>query len=440
MHYLKRAFHTSALLLTGVLFLNPFTGNIALADLCDISGCRCFGSCPDGQTSSGVFHTQPQTYTPPPNQAASLCATADDLLRTGHLVEAQQGYEQAIAANPRFAAAYYGLGRILELQSRFFEAQMRYTQAGDLGMTEGYRAYARIAQLAAARKATPAPLQPALPSSIPTLPAQADHNAAIELAKAKVRIDHLLGNLAQDMESPARTGQDNLPKWEGGANSSSTLVDLRFLDPDQPMVVDPRVVKGKMTPAEAEADRARTTRAHAAISLALQMLDKGDLKRAKDYLLLARDTLPQNSDIQQTLSTVMHIYDQRLHGPAHNPRVEALLDALEYGHEDLQAGIDYLLVRMRESPPDFGPRDAYYYLLGNIHGFGPQTQMPDPRPSGNYDPKTLAEIDQAITLAREGSYFKAVDALHRLSDLHPDDTILRDLKNYTEGNFPTDGN
>ncbi|MBT7291200.1 MAG: hypothetical protein HN838_01610 [Rhodospirillaceae bacterium] len=245
-----------------------------------------------------------------------------------------------------------------------------------------------------------------------------------QLDTAKQTIGGMLNNLADewgasgspgssdasgdlDFADPGRaeTTSDGFDFIESGeqasppAHNDSSVVDLTFIDPDEPMVVDPRSVKGES----------------------------------------AVDTLPpvQAEQLRDAVKSAAPTGDAR--------KTEILLDALEVGNSDWNASLSYLAAARRKFPDDLAVRDAMATLMG-IAGlfddgglpanFGADMLGPLDDDTGlDYDSwALLRRAEERISSARNSADWQVVHELfEQAQEKNPGQLRLRDWANYTEG-------
>ena len=185
------------------------------------------------------------------------------------------------------------------------------------------------------------------------------------------------------------------------ANQDSSVVDLTFMDPDAPMVVNPRTVKeNEPTPSQIE-----------------QPVQTEQLKDAIKSGELS-------GDVRKT---------------------EILLDALEIGATDWNASLSYLDQARQKYPDDLAVRDAMTTLMGIVGvlddggssaNFGAGLLEPLDVDTG-LDYETWALLQRAsvkISSANNSVDWQVVHGLlEQAHEKSPEQLRIRDWANYTEG-------
>lgn len=204
-------------------------------------------------------------------------------------------------------------------------------------------------------------------------------------------------------------------------------------DPAQLAVVDPRVVRGEMTPSEAAAAREREAKAQVELDIAEVYLQRGDLKTALTHLKKAHRLTP-NRRLALKVSEVDYQLIKDSIPP--NPRVDALLDAIEDGKGSWKRSVDILTERHSTDPLDLPVRDALNFLQGmtgyaseGLSGVRPLSTDP----SVTRDARTNRLVADAIEDFVQG---RSYDAYLKLAEAHkaqPKDIQIRDLSHWMHG-------
>jgi len=218
---------------------------------------------------------------------------------------------------------------------------------------------------------------------------------------------------------------------------SSDTVDLTFLDPNKPITIDPRVVKGSQTPQEAAKTREREFKTGAEKQFALLSIKKGDYEKAIFYLMEARKTDPQNDDIKKSLALVFHLKETGQANRKAAPRAEALMDAFEHSQTDWQKSLDYLFEWSKASPHNLSVRDAYHFAEGMARGLkeysGPVQFLSVPALNQTRSKAVQALIGKALEADMSGNYEAGIKYYKQALKLAPNDLGIRDCLNGAEG-------
>ncbi len=271
---------------------------------------------------------------------------------------------------------------------------------------------------------------------------------AEELARAAGRIDDVLGGISDSLGadggnavpvgsdfdsdpdtnlSDAVAGADQPSSGLGtrtpatGSNASvfvdSNVVDLRDLDGDRPITVDPSVLRApSTTPALASMSRQA-----------------------------------QTQWVQQSGNAL------RVPAPASKNRTTVLLDALEVGRTDWEESFEWLTTARERYPDDLDVRDAHRYFAGLTSGMGQcprcdaaclrqviQESFDDavlgrtPQEQYDYETWSLLERGFALTAKADPSSedFEVALRLYRQAyERNPEELNLRDILNFTEGEY-----
>ena len=218
--------------------------------------------------------------------------------------------------------------------------------------------------------------------------------------------------------------------------------DLQLMEAEQPLIVDPRVVKGEMTAEEAKAVRARETerdlKASASVASAVASIAEGDYESGISHLKKALETKPGDVTIQKQLGYAYYLRDQEKIKGGANPKVDALLDALEVGRGNWKTSIDYLQAVYKGDPSQEAHRDAYYFLQGLSGYYAGPLKSPKDKAPPPIDAKTKQFlIDTTVEAGRlvkeEREVEKGYALLEQALDAHPEAQAIRDLLHFAEG-------
>ncbi|MBN2568149.1 MAG: tetratricopeptide repeat protein [Deltaproteobacteria bacterium] len=271
-------------------------------------------------------------------------------------------------------------------------------------------------------------------------------------AEAKTKIDKMLDELTKDFDNPQvpSTSASSLRFSDASSpnalefvspgeslfskgSKSSAPVDLTFMDPDKPMVVDPRVVKGEMTPVEARKDWEDEIKVKARVTLAAALVGQGDYDGAMSYLRKAEKDRPDDLGIKKAITYTMYLRDRKSMPPS--PKAEALLDALEYGKGDWQRSVEYLKDAYKKDPNDLPARDALQFAEGMSGYWLHPGEIP--LPSSYKAPLVKSEVqkleDKGIQSIRAREYEKAYGYFRKAHEQSPEDLGIRDVMNFLEG-------
>lgn len=212
--------------------------------------------------------------------------------------------------------------------------------------------------------------------------------------------------------------------------TSSPGVDLRFVGMDEPLVIDPRVVRGEMSAESARKDR--NAQAQTALNRYVDAVAKNDIGLACRHLADALRATPYNRAIREAYATALKLRDERARQHVKNRKVTVLLDALRYGKSNWRASLMYLKKRYEADPADPFVRDAFYFIAGVSDNVS--ITLPDlSRKTGEIDDATHKLIADALVISMRGGYQEAFDAFSRAHEKYPEDQSIRDILNFTEG-------
>lgn len=280
---------------------------------------------------------------------------------------------------------------------------------------------------------------------------------ARQMDEAKVKVGRMLDELSADfdgskgrntpgsMSGPAAASPQpggslefmgpGEPLFSKGTRTSAP-VDLRFMEEKDSQVVDPRVVKGRMTPEEARKEREKDARVQAMLDSAVTAVSKKDYGQAIRHFEEALKLRPEDKDIRMDLGALLHARDQEQGKSVANPKVEAILDAFEYGRGDWGKSLSYLQGASKANPGHLGYRDA----LAFVQGMSGYFQAPDasampasvnPQP----DKQTRDLLTKAEESSRKKDYEGAVRYYRQAHERNPADLTLRDMLYFCEGRF-----
>ncbi|MFH0787169.1 MAG: tetratricopeptide repeat protein [Pseudomonadota bacterium] len=245
-------------------------------------------------------------------------------------------------------------------------------------------------------------------------------------AEARSKISDMMENLSKELGSSGSK-----------APLSSDTVDLTFLDPNKPIMVDPRVVKGAMAPKEAEKEREKDFKTGTETKLALVAIREKNYEKAIFYLMEARKTKPEDEDIKKSLAFVYHLKETRKGNKEPSPKATALLDAFQYGNGNWKKSMDYLKEWYKASPDNFGVRDALNFTEGLAKGLnkdtGPWEILPSPYPAQQWSRPVSELIKKGLDAVMKSDAEAAHHYFKRAHKLSPTDVGIRDTLNYTEG-------
>ncbi len=245
-------------------------------------------------------------------------------------------------------------------------------------------------------------------------------------AELQAKISHMMDNLSKELGSS-----------ETSAPLSSDTVDLTFLDPNKPLVVDPRVIKGQKTPEEASKEREKEFKAGAEKNLALLSVKKGDYEKAIFYLMEAQKTNPNDENIKKSLAVVFHLKEDKMANNKTSPRAVALMDAFEYGKTDWKKSLDYLKEWYTANTDNMGIRDAYHFSEGLAVGFDYDFKtrefLPTPFLRQPLSKPVIELTSKGIDAIESKNFGKALHYFKEAQKLSPTHIGIRDTLNYTEG-------
>lgn len=225
------------------------------------------------------------------------------------------------------------------------------------------------------------------------------------------------------------------PLYSKGSRTSAP-VDLRFTEGADSGVVDPRVVKGRMTPEEAGKEREKDARVQAMLDSAVADFRRKDYDRAIRKFQDALKLKPGDKDIRMDLAALLQARDAAQGKSVSNPRVEAILDSFEYGRGDWGKSLSYLQGACKANPSHLGYRDALAFVQG-MSGFfqEPDTSGMPASVSPQKDRQTRDLLAQAEESSRNKDYDGAVRYYRQAHERNPNDLTLRDMLHFTEGKF-----
>ena len=146
------------------------------------------------------------------------------------------------------------------------------------------------------------------------------------------------------------------------------------MDEPDSRVVDPRVVKGRMTPEEARKEREKDAKVQAMLDSAVADVRRKDYDQAIRRFEEALKLKPEDKDIRMDLCALLHARDRAQGKSVSNPKVEAILDAFEYGRGDWGKSLGFLQGACKANPSHLGFRDA----LAFVQGMSGYFREPDP--------------------------------------------------------------
>lgn len=211
---------------------------------------------------------------------------------------------------------------------------------------------------------------------------------------------------------------------------SSSMVDLRFIGPDEPLIIDPRVVKGEMSPEAARKDR--NDRARKALDGYAEAVAKDDIGLAVRHLEEALGATPYDRAIREAYAVALKLRDERARQHKMNRKVTVLLDALEYGKSNWHVSLLYLKKRHEAEPDDPFVRDAFYFIAG-VSDDITVTLLERNSGTQEIDDETHALMANAITSSMRGRYQEAFNAFSQAHAKYPQNQAVRDILNFTEG-------
>lgn len=269
-------------------------------------------------------------------------------------------------------------------------------------------------------------------------------------AEARSKISDMMENLSKELGSSASK-----------APLSSDTVDLTFLDPNKPIMVDPRVVKGtgqgpakesgkdqKRDAVASQKDKpAPKERADKLVANGLDCFARGDLNGAIRYYKAALKETPNDESIQWVLGHSLWLRDDKGRKIS-NPKVEVLLDALKYGDKNWEKSISYLegaLATEKNKKKARPIKDALDYTRGlyaaeqdkeRYRELAKQAQVLADGELARLlagEPEAKSQFDYGLQMIKEEKYQEAVDTFKSLQKKDPKNEYIRSTLNFTEG-------
>lgn len=269
-------------------------------------------------------------------------------------------------------------------------------------------------------------------------------------AESLAKISNMVDNLSRDLGSSGSK-----------APLSSDTVDLTFLDPNKPIMVDPRVVKGtSQGPArESGKDQKRDAvvskkekptpkeRADKLVANGLDCFARGDLNGAIRYYRAALKETPNDESIQWVLGHSLWLRDDKGRKIS-NPKVEVLLDALKYGDKNWEKSISYLegaLATEKNKKKARPIKDALDYTRGlyaaeqDKERYKELVKQAQALADGELarllagEPDAKSQFDYGLQMIREEKYQEAVDTFKSLQKKDPKNEYIRSSLNFAEG-------
>lgn len=276
-----------------------------------------------------------------------------------------------------------------------------------------------------------------------------------QMDEAKVKVDSMLDELSADFgDSSGRYAPESMPgsavaslRTEGSlefmgekeplfskGSQTSAPVDLRFMEETGSQVVDPRVVKGQMTPEEARKEREKDAKVQAMLDSAVAAVSKKDYDKAISQFEEALKLKPEDKDIRMDLAALLQARDEEQGKSIINPKVEAILDAFEYGRGDWGKSLSYLQGACKANPSHLGYRDAFAFVQGMSGYFQePDTSVMPASLNPQQDSQTRDLVAKAQDSSRKMDYESAARYYQQAHDRNPDDLNIRDMLHFTEG-------
>jgi tetratricopeptide (TPR) repeat protein len=185
------------------------------------------------------------------------------------------------------------------------------------------------------------------------------------LSEDTVKVENIINKLATDFGTAPqgdRSPFDN--KFPPRSDGDSRVVDLSFMDPTKPMIVEPRKVQGQ-TPAQTElgfmdpnkpapADRLKDApaskpseksekevKAEAAFALATLSVKHANYDQALRFLQDAHEAKPNDKKILDAYKYIVTLKFTQMQIKL-GEKANFLLDALDYGKGDWEKSLDYL--------------------------------------------------------------------------------------------------
>ena len=415
------------------------------------SGPVCPPSCP--VTSPSPSPT-PQLSPPSPEDPKRQSSAQESTKATLRGIEcssrgdddcAVRHFQEALALNSGNKAARDHLGLALNRKGNTFFDQRNWTTAIQYyGNALGYKPEDKVIQdnLRKARAAAEAEGRRAtdeMRRQQERAAAQTKINEVLDGLAKEFGASHSPGPSSDQLTFPHTSSSDALdfshpgePRFSKGSESSAP-VDLRFMRPGTPAVVDPRVVKGEMTPEQARLARETELRVRADIALGARMVGTGNYAEALRFLRDAEKLKPDDLGIKKAIGYTLYLRDRRTMPPS--PKAEALLDALEYGQGDWRTSVEYLKDLYLKNPNNLPVRDALNFAEGLSGYWSPPGEIP--LPPGYKAPFLKGE---AHALAMKGvdslgarEYERAHDYFRKAHQQSPDDLGIRDMVHFSEG-------
>lgn len=222
---------------------------------------------------------------------------------------------------------------------------------------------------------------------------------------------------------------------------SSNTVDLRFIDPNKPLVVDPQKVKGEYPPGEMTLKRQRQAEIGKYYWLSEKYAESGNSEQALQCMKKALTLDPENEKIKKKIEGLTSKLNRSQKKVRSNRRTEMLLNALAEHPGNWEGSIQQLEDTVAKDPTNLPAREALFYLKGLYAGQREESFVAKNRNekelnemiSSLTEPTVKAKVEQAQKDILQQDYLNALIELHKAQALVPEDIGLRALIHYTEG-------
>ncbi len=176
---------------------------------------------------------------------------------------------------------------------------------------------------------------------------------------------------------------------------------------------------------------------HALTVKAIHSAAKGDYDSAIRYFKSALKLRPDDRGIRIALGHVMYTKDKEEGNIQPNPKVEVLLDALQYGKGDWKVSIRYLedaLSVEQDKDKLMAIRDALNITRGIYEDIDDEQEMLDLLFDENMpESLTMRIISDGFRNMDEGDYDAAVENFKIAHKRNPHDMRVKEILNYAEG-------
>jgi tetratricopeptide (TPR) repeat protein len=331
-------------------FLFTTTAHSDWTDVPDAGEGRCVSGCGDSSPSTSwgnLFRgSDEEVYTPSPQEIATgHNNTGVEFYNSGNYAAALDEFETAYRLNPESEIVRKNLANTL------------MQLAAKTSDPEEERSLLQRAQ----------GLAPDTTEIRDRLTAAEERVADRErMGRAKVKIDRMLDDFAAQFADPSSPAVDSGKATTGGGSPNpsgdSNVVDLTFLDPSKPIVVDPNVAKGK--PRISAVQPAGDPQKNASYKEGFEALKKRDPAAAVALFEKAARELPGDPLVKYALllaQDLKGVRDRENQTEARRSASEAIRALQE---NDTGRAVELLREASRKDPSDLNIQDTLQFVEG----------------------------------------------------------------------------